>query len=261
MPVQWPASRVNPGTLRRRRAHFKAAARRHEVRAPRDSAAARRAAPVWLFDLDNTLHDASHAIFGTIDRRMTDYVERELGVERAEANRLRTLYWRRYGATLLGLVRHHGIDPHHFLHETHDFDVAELLRAERGLSRLFARLPGRKLLLTNAPLAYAGSVLRELSLHRHFGTRYAIERMRVHGTYRPKPSRLMLRSMLARERIRPGAAVLVEDSVANLKAARSLGVRTVLITRHGAPAARRSRSAAVGLRISTLHELARRLPR
>ena len=125
--------------------------------------AARRAAPVWLFDLDNTLHDASHAIFGAIDRRMTDYVERELGVERGEANRLRTLYWRRYGATLLGLVRHHGVDPHHFLRETHDFDVAELMRAERGLARLFARLPGRKLLLTNAPLAYAGSVLRELS--------------------------------------------------------------------------------------------------
>jgi putative hydrolase of the HAD superfamily len=27
---------------------------------------------VWFFDLDNTLHDASHAILGTIDRRMTD---------------------------------------------------------------------------------------------------------------------------------------------------------------------------------------------
>ncbi len=57
--------------------------------------------------------------------------------------------------------------PHHFLRETHDFDVAELLRAERGLARLFARLPGRKVLLTNAPRAYAGSVLRELRLHPH----------------------------------------------------------------------------------------------
>ncbi|HSQ09211.1 MAG TPA: pyrimidine 5'-nucleotidase [Burkholderiaceae bacterium] len=250
---------MNPGTGRRGRAPVTLSAMR-KVRAPHKAAAGRRAAPVWLFDLDNTLHDASHAIFGAIDRRMTDYVERELGVERGEANRLRTLYWRRYGATLLGLVRHHGIDPHHFLRETHDFDVAELLRAERGLVRLFARLPGRKLLLTNAPLAYAGSVLRELSLHRHFRTRYSIERMRVHGTYRPKPSRLMLRSMLARERIRPSAAVLVEDSVTNLKAARSLGMRTVLITRHGASAARRS-PAAVGLRISSLHELARRFPR
>lgn len=227
-----------------------------EVRRP-----AARPRPVWLFDLDNTLHDASHAIFSAIDQRMTAYVERTLGVDRTEANRLRVLYWRRYGATLLGLVRHHGIDPHHFLRECHDFDVAALLRAERGLARLFARLPGRKVLLSNAPLAYAGTVLRELALHRHFATRYTIERMRVHGTFRPKPSRLMLRATLARERIEPAAAVLVEDSVANLRSARALGLRTVLITRHGPGSRRHAGASVVGLRIASLHELARRMPR
>jgi putative hydrolase of the HAD superfamily len=220
----------------------------------------RRPAPVWLFDLDNTLHDASHAIFGAIDRRMTDYVERALGVGRTEANRLRVEYWRRYGATLLGLVRHHGVDPHHFLRETHDFDVAQLLRAERGLGRLFARLPGRKILLTNAPRAYAVAVLRAIALHRSIGKRYTIERMRVHGRFRPKPARSMLRALLARERVAPAAAVLVEDSVANLRSAHALGVRTVLITRHGAPL-RGRRPAGVGLRIGSLHELARRVPR
>jgi putative hydrolase of the HAD superfamily len=217
--------------------------------------------PVWLFDLDNTLHDASHAIFGAIDRRMTDYVERELGLDRTEANRLRTHYWHRYGATLLGLVRHHRIDPHHFLRETHDFEVAELLRAERGLAQLLARLPGRKLLLTNAPLAYAGAVLRELSLHPCFSSRYTIERMRLHGTFRPKPSRQMLRAMLARERIPPTAAILVEDTLANLKAARALGLRTVLITRHGRGKSRAVPGGSVGLRIASLHHLARRIPR
>ena len=217
-------------------------------------------APVWLFDLDDTLHDASHAIFDAIDRRMTDYVERVLGVDRAEANRLRTLYWRRYGATLRGLVRHHGVDAGHFLRETHDFSVAGLLRAERGLGRLFARLAGRKVLLTNAPLAYAGSVLRGLALHRHIHGRYTIESMRVHGTFRPKPSRLMLRTLLARERVPPQRAILVEDSRANIKSARALGLRTVWITRHGRGGRRRHFGAA-GLRIASLHELMRRTPR
>ena len=225
-----------------------------------DSPSAPRARPVWLFDLDNTLHDASHAIFAAIDQRMTSYVERVLGIDRSEANRLRTLYWRRYGATLLGMVRHHGVDPHHFLRECHDFDVAALLRAERGLARLFARLPGHKVLLSNAPRAYAGTVLHELALHRHIRTRYTIERMRVHGTFRPKPSRLMLRAMLARERIVPATAVLVEDSLANLKSARALGLRTVLITRHGSTWQQRYRGT-VGLRIASLHELTRRQPR
>ncbi|HXF46378.1 MAG TPA: pyrimidine 5'-nucleotidase [Burkholderiaceae bacterium] len=191
---------------------------------------------VWFFDLDDTLHDASHAIASTIDRRMTDYVVKHLDVDEVEANRLRLTYWRRYGATLLGLMRHHAVDPHHFLRTTHDFDVVSLLRAERGLARLFARLPGRKVLLTNAPHHYARAIVRELALHRYLGTHYAIERMRVHGMLRPKPSVAMLRHMLARERLagrgNPARAVLVEDNTLNLKAARAAGFRTVLITRH-----------------------------
>src|SRR5262245_32311982 len=115
---------------------------------------------VWFFDLGNTPHDASHAILGTIDRRMTDYVVRHLEMDESEADRLRVTYWRRYGATLLGLMRHHAVDPHHFLRETHDFDLARMVRAERGLARLFARLPGRKVLLTNAPSVYESKIVR-----------------------------------------------------------------------------------------------------
>ncbi|HSG21190.1 MAG TPA: haloacid dehalogenase, partial [Burkholderiaceae bacterium] len=30
--------------------------------------------PVWLLDLDNTLHDASHRLMAEINRRMTNYI-------------------------------------------------------------------------------------------------------------------------------------------------------------------------------------------
>ena len=49
---------------------------------------------------------------------------------------LREHYWQRYGATLLGLVRHHGTDPEHFLHHTHQIPdlearlIAESLKLE-----------------------------------------------------------------------------------------------------------------------------------
>ena len=215
-----------------------------------------RRPPVWFFDLDNTLHDASHAIFRAIDTRMTSYVERHLEVDRVEADRLRRHYWLRYGATLLGLVRHHGVDARHFLRETHDFEVVDLLRAERGLWQLFARLPGRKVLLTNAPARYAKAVVRALAIDRHLGARYTIETMRLHGTFRPKPSRGMLRHMLARERVPRGGAVLVEDSAANLRAARSVGFRTVLVTGHTRGPSRPAGSY-VGLRVHSVLELPR----
>jgi putative hydrolase of the HAD superfamily len=223
---------------------------------PRESSA-RRPQPVWFFDLDNTLHDASHAIFGTIDGRMTDYVERHLQVDRERADQLRLTYWRRYGATMLGLMRHHAVDPHHFLRETHDFDIAALLRAERGLARLFARLPGRKVLLTNAPGAYANAVLRALGLHRHLPARYAIEQMRVHGAFRPKPSRVMLRRMLARERVVRGAAILVDDSPVNLRSARAAGFRTILVLGHATAKARTAHRGYVGLRVRSVRDLPR----
>ena len=217
---------------------------------------------VWFFDLDDTLHEASRAIFAAIDTRMTEFVQRHLELTRAQADQLRLYYWRRYGATMLGLVRHHDVDPHRFLRETHDFPVEELMRIEQGLARMLTRLPGRKVLLTNAPDAYAGQVLRRLGLHRHIRVRYPIERLRLHGQFRPKPSQSMLRVVLAREglagRANAGRAVLVDDTPRNLKAARAAGFATVL--RIG-PLARRplAGGAYIDARVRTVRQLARRL--
>ena len=35
--------------------------------------------PLWLFDLDNTLHDASHSIFPAITANMNVFIARVLG--------------------------------------------------------------------------------------------------------------------------------------------------------------------------------------
>ena len=130
---------------------------------------------LWLFDLDNTLHDTSHAIFPRIDHGMTMAVAETLGVDIDTANHLRRKYWKRYGATMIGLVRHHGVDPHEFLHRSHDFDVNPLVRAEKALAYKLRQLPGRKVLLTNAPLEYARAVLRRLGILRQFDSLWAIE--------------------------------------------------------------------------------------
>lgn len=205
----------------------------------------------WLFDLDNTLHDASHAIFPAITANMNRAIARVLAENGADAspeavNAARLAYWRRYGATLLGMIRHHQVRPDAFLHEAHQFDdLAAMIRAERGLGRLLARLPGRKILLTNAPRRYSQQVLRHLGLHRHFAQHVPIEAMTVHRQLRPKPSKLMLRRLLARQGIAPGRTVLVEDTVGHLKGARALGLRTVWITGYlaGRPGAHQHASA------------------
>ncbi|MFA9215845.1 MAG: pyrimidine 5'-nucleotidase [Sphingomonadaceae bacterium] len=197
-----------------------------------------RSRPVWLFDLDNTLHNASHAIFPAIMANMNDYIARVLGdgVTPASAdvvNAARTQYWQRYGATMIGLVKHHGVQAEHFLDTTHSMDqLSEMIRAERGLRQLLRRLPGRKILLTNAPQRYSRLVLRHLGLQRHFSDHVAVESMRVHGQLRPKPSKLMLRRLLRRHRLQASRCILVEDTLANLRSARALGMRTAWITQY-----------------------------
>ena len=66
---------------------------------------------LWLFDLDDTLFEASGGMLHKIHLLMNEYMCRELGMEWEEASALRRRYWSVYGATFLGLWRHHGIDP------------------------------------------------------------------------------------------------------------------------------------------------------
>ncbi|MBV8633405.1 MAG: pyrimidine 5'-nucleotidase [Burkholderiaceae bacterium] len=198
----------------------------------------RRPALTWLFDLDNTLHDASHAIFPAINANMNAYMARLLGkdgqdADAATVDAARLAYWRRYGATLLGLIKHHDVRAEEFLREAHQFDdLRQMIRTERGLNRLLRRLPGRKILLTNAPHQYSRDVVRHIGLQRHFSRHISIEAMRVHGQLRPKPSKTLLRKLLKHERLLPSRCVLVEDTAVNLKAAKALGIRTALITRY-----------------------------
>lgn len=190
--------------------------------------------PVWLFDLDDTLHTASAHIFPHINRSMTEYIMRHLAVDEGEANALRTRYWHRYGATLLGLMRHHGTDPAHFLRETHRFDrLHDLVVFDRALRHGLRRLPGRKIVFSNGPADYANAVLSIMGIRRALDGVFAIEHMRL----QPKPGHRAFRHLLADHRLQPSRCILVEDSLANLKAAKRLGMRTVWISRaSGRPA-------------------------
>jgi putative hydrolase of the HAD superfamily len=187
---------------------------------------------VWLFDLDNTLHNASAASFRGIDESMSAYIVEELGVSHEEAHALRLTYLLRYGATLLGLVRHHGINAAHFLHQTHLLPGLEgRVHGHPHDFDAIARLPGRKFVLTNAPQAYAQRVLGSLGIGMLFDGVLSIEDMVMFKHLRPKPDARMLRWVAARLKVPPSRCVLVEDTLQHQKAARGIGMATVWMQR------------------------------
>jgi putative hydrolase of the HAD superfamily len=209
-----------------------------------------RAARTWLFDLDNTLHNASPHIFPHLHHAMREYIERFLGLDAAAAGSLREKYWHRYGATLLGLMRHHGTDPRHFLHHTHQFDdLPGMVVFERPLRAMLRKLPGRKIVFSNAPLHYTEAVLEIAGIRRLFDSVWTIERLR----FQPKPQLAGFRRLLREERLSPKNCVMVEDSAANLRTAKLLGIKTVLISRNP------QLPAHVDLRLQSVLELPRHL--
>ena len=183
---------------------------------------------VWVFDLDNTLHNASPHIFPHINRAMTSYLQAHLGLDAAAAGELRRHYWQRYGATLIGLMRHHATDPRHFLLATHDFpELAKMVVREPGLRATLKRLPGRKLVFSNAPVHYSHAVLQALGIAELFDDVFAIE----HTDYRPKPDSYGFLKLFRRNRLRASACIMVEDSLENLKTAKKLGMSMVWVAR------------------------------
>jgi len=183
--------------------------------------------PVWLFDLDNTLHNATPHIFPHINRAMREYIERHLGLDQQAANRLRQDYWQRYGATLLGLMRHHDTDPRHFLWETHQFpNLEQMIVFERPLRHALRRLPGRKIVFSNGPRHYAEAILDLTGLGHCFDALYAVDNVR----FQPKPMLAGFRALLRAERQDPRRCIMVEDSLANLVSAKRLGMKTVWVS-------------------------------
>jgi putative hydrolase of the HAD superfamily len=137
---------------------------------------------VWIFDLDNTLHDARVHIFPSMHAQINAYLRKYFNVDAAGADAIREKFWRTYGTTLNGLMRHHGADPRHFLRETHVFpELADMVVRENALKHALRLLGGTKLVFSNAPRHYVTDVLHAMGLARYFDAVYTIEDARYRG--------------------------------------------------------------------------------
>jgi putative hydrolase of the HAD superfamily len=207
---------------------------------------------LWIFDLDDTLHNASASIFPHINRSMTAYLQQHLQLDEAAANALRVDYWHRYGATLSGLMRHHGTNPQHFLWHTHQFpDLPSMVLREPRLRHLLQQLHGKKMVFSNAPQHYAVAVLKLMRIESAFD-----EVMTLEDTdFLPKPHPRGFLKILQKHRVAPAQCVMVEDSLDNLRTAKRLGMRTVWIH------AGTRQPAWVDVRIRDVTQLSRVIPR
>ncbi|WP_051532258.1 pyrimidine 5'-nucleotidase [Brackiella oedipodis] len=218
---------------------------------------AHRPGPIWFFDLDNTLHNASWSVFKTLHHKMTQAVMHSLQVSEQEAAFLRTKYLEKYGATVIGLSKHHHIDRQEFLRLSHDFNVQAEVLFEHNLPALLKRLPGTLYVLTNAPQEYAERVLHRLNIHSCFKGICAIDHMILQGRHKTKPSLALMRQLQAHLQEPSKKIIFVEDTLRNLKAAKTLGWQTVYIYNSGSPLGKQRalRPSYVDYRFNNLRQL------
>ncbi|MGL6043149.1 MAG: pyrimidine 5'-nucleotidase [Sandaracinobacteroides sp.] len=175
----------------------------------------------WLFDMDNTLYQASINLFAQIDRRMEAYVGRLLGLEPEQARAVQKRYFHEHGTTLKGLMLSHGVDPYDFLAQVHDIDMSVLVPNPR-LGAALDRLPGRRIIFTNGDLPYAERVLGAIGIRDRFEAIHDIHAM----AYHPKPDARAYTDLCTAHGIDPDRAFFVDDMAHNLRPAHALGMVT-----------------------------------
>lgn len=176
----------------------------------------------WVFDLDNTLYQTSPAMHGRVDELLGSFVSEFLNVDRIEARTIQKAYFREFGLTLRGLMIHHGLDPQEYFDYMMRDDLYDMTPDPR-LAEAISRLPGRKVIYTNAFARHADEVLGRMEIGHHFDAVYDIEA----ADYLPKPALDAYAGLCRLHGIDAKKAVMVDDIVDNLKPAAELGMTTV----------------------------------
>ncbi len=182
----------------------------------------------FIFDLDNTLYPESLNVFGLIDHRINRYMHEKLGIPEPEVDVLRRLYWKIYGVTLNGLMIHYNVDPEDFLEFVHDVKLHHILKPNQRLRTSLENLECHKVIFTNGSTRHAENVLSALGIDDMFEQIFDV---RV-AYFKPKPFPEPYLKILEILNVHGKDCVMIDDIPENLRTAKNLGMKTILIGTH-----------------------------
>lgn len=178
-----------------------------------------------LFDLDNTLYPTECDLFSLIDVRINRYMEDVVAIEPAAVDGLRRRYWKDYGTTLQGLIRHHTVDPEDYLDYVHAVDVGSRIFVDNDLRETLNNLPLSSYVFTNGSRCHVDRVVTALGLDGLFADVFDI---RI-ADYQPKPNPAPYQQVLDQLGLSGEQCIMVEDQLQNLQTAKQFGMKTVLV--------------------------------
>jgi putative hydrolase of the HAD superfamily len=182
----------------------------------------------WVFDLDNTLYPHHVNLWHQVDARIGEFVSAWLKIPADQARVIQKDYYRRYGTTMRGMMTEHGVHADDYLAYVHQIDHSPL-QPNPAMGAAIARLPGRKLILTNGSTEHAAKVLQRLGLAAHFEAVFDI----IAAELEPKPAPRTYQKFLRDHEVDPQTSAMFEDLARNLVVPHQLGMTTVLVVPDG----------------------------
>ncbi|KAL0094732.1 pyrimidine 5'-nucleotidase [Phycomyces blakesleeanus] len=182
--------------------------------------------PVFFFDCDNCLYHKNYGIQAMMRERIVQYFER-MGFPQEEARTLRERYFLDYGLSLRGLIKHHQIDAVEYDKQVDGtLPLEDVLKPDPELRDMIHGLKIRKWVFTNAYLPHAERCLKIMGLSDEFeGITYANYK---DPDFDCKPELASFKRAMKEAGISdPSLCYLVDDSGANIDAAKTLGWTTV----------------------------------
>ena len=153
----------------------------------------------WVFDLDNTLYPHHVNLWQQVDARIGEFVSAWLKITRDEARVIQKDYYKRYGTTMRGMMTEHGVRADDYLAYVHKIDHSPL-EPNPAMGAAIAKLPGRKLILTNGSTDHAAAVLARLGIGEHFEAVFDI----IAAELEPKPAPQTYQKFLRDHGVTPG---------------------------------------------------------
>jgi putative hydrolase of the HAD superfamily len=178
-----------------------------------------------FFDLDDTLYPESSGLMQAIGDRINRFMIERLDIDPAEVSKIRDGYLKSFGTTLNALRRYYPVDPDEYLDFVHDIPISQHLQYDPALDQMLERLKPDKIIFTNADAKHARRVLTRLGILRHFEAIIDIHML----DFCNKPDRRAYLKALDFASALPEECVLVEDSMANVLAAREVGMTTIMV--------------------------------
>jgi putative hydrolase of the HAD superfamily len=182
----------------------------------------------WVFDLDNTLYPHHVNLWQQVDQRIGEFIGAYLKVSAEQARFIQKDYYRRYGTSMRGMMTEHGVSADDYLAYVHRIDHSPL-QPNPAMGAAIAKLPGRKLILTNGSTDHAEAVLTRLGLAGHFEAVFDI----IAAELEPKPAPQTYHKFLRDHAVDPTRAAMFEDLARNLVVPHELGMTTVLVVPDG----------------------------